>query len=279
MTKRQKRELGILIVVVVVAIIAGSYFRTCSRNEAPSVSHPIMSSPSMPTRIVAKVNGKEILSGEVDKCSRATIGAMEMNDAEIPQKMRDEVRRASLSQIIEEILLEEGAEARGISATDEEVTAFIDSEFRSEFDSEEEFLAHMEADIGLNLEDLKKMVHIWIVREEMLNLFTADLEITEEEIDTELKMYEEMLEGHPGGKVPPPAREEAAESLKHRKAKEKYDLWMDTLIAEAEIEILDPELSASKPLGENAFHAHGEASTQDQTERSDPNAQPDDSDE
>jgi hypothetical protein len=276
MTKRQKRELVILIVVVVVAVVTGSYFRTCAKNEAPSVSHPLMSSPSMPARVVATVNGKEIRSAEVDKCSRATIGAMEMNDAEIPQKMRDEVRRASLSQIIEEILLEEGAKARGISATEEDVTAFIDSEFRSEFDSEEEFLAHMEADIGLNLDDLRKMVHIWIVREEMLKLFAADIEVTEEEINTELEMYEKMLEGHPGGKVPPPAREEAAESLRHRKAMEKYELWMDTLMADAEIEILDPELQALKSPEEIPFSGHGMPTSQDPAEHPDADGQPDD---
>ena len=260
-----------MIVVIAVAVVAGSFVRTCSKKETPSFSHP-----PLPPRVVATVNGKEIQSSDVEKCSRATLGAMEMSDEEIPQKMRDEVRRASLSQIIEEILLEEGATARGISATEEEVTAFIDSEFRSEFDSEEEFLAHLEADIGLNLGDLRKMVRIWIIREEMLELFSADIEITEDEIDIELKMYEEMLEGHPGGKVPPPSREEATESLKHRKAMEKYEIWIETLVADAEIEILDPALQAVKPLGENAFHAHGEAGAQDKAELPGADGPPDD---
>lgn len=263
--------------IVAVAVVAGSFVRTCSKEEAPDAFHSLMSPTSTSPRIVATVNGNEILSSDVDKCSRAAIGAMEMNDAEIPQEMRDQVRRASLSQIIEEMLLEEGAKARGVSATDEDVTAFIDSEFRSEFDSEEEFLAHMEADIGLNLDDLRKMVRIWIVREEMIELFAADIEITEEEINAELKMYEEMLEGHPGGKVPPPSREEAGESLKHRKAKEKYDLWMDTLIAEAEIEILDPNLQALKPLTEGPFQGHGMPSSQEPAEHPNADGQTDNS--
>jgi len=271
MTGRQKRELLILVAIVAVAIVAGSFARTCSKAETPSVFRP-----SMSPRIVATINSIEVWSGDVDKYSRATMGAMEMIDEEIPQQMREKVRRAALTQIMEEILLVKSAKARGVSATEEEVTTFIDSEFRSEFDSEEEFLKSLEADIDLGLDDLRKMVRSWIIQKEMLELFAADIEITDEEINTELKMYEEMLEGHPGGKVPPPSREEAAASLKHRKAKAKYELWMDTLMADAEIEILDPELQAPEPMEENAFHAHGESSNQDTAEHPDADGQPDD---
>lgn len=271
MTVRQKRELLILVAIVAVAIVAGSFVRTCSTAETPSVSRP-----SMSPRVVATVNNIEVWSSDVDKYSRATIGAMEMNGEEIPNKMREEVRRAALSQITEEILLVEGAKARGVSATEEEVTTFINSEFRSEFDSEEEFLKSLEADVGLSLDDLRKMVRSWIIREEMLELLAPDIEIADEEINTELKMYEEMLEGHPGGKVPPPAREKVVANLKRQKAETEYELWMDTLIASAEIEILDPELQAPEPMEETASSAPKEPGYQYHAERPDADGQPDD---
>jgi len=125
----------------------------------------------MSPRIVATINSIEVWSGDVDKYSRATMGAMEMIDEEIPQQMREKVRRAALTQIMEEILLVKSAKARGVSATEEEVTTFIDSEFRSEFDSEEEFLKSLEADIDLGLDDLRKMVRSWIIQKEMLELW------------------------------------------------------------------------------------------------------------
>lgn len=274
MTGRQKRELLILIAIVAVAVIAGSFVRTCSTDETPSAPRP-----SVSPRIVATVNDIEVWSEDVDKYVRATMAAMEMNDEEMPQNMRREFRRAALSQIVEEMLLVEGAEARGVSVTDEEVVSFIDTELRSEFGSEEEFLASLEADIGFDLDDLRKMVRPWIIREKMLDLFAADIEISEGEISTELKIYEEMLKNHPGGDVPLPSHEEIAANLGHRKAETKYKLWMDTLMAGAEIEILDPELQASKPLEETASQAPEEPGHQDQAERPDVDVQPNDTEE
>jgi hypothetical protein len=269
MTGRQKRELLILIAIVAVAVIAGSFVRTCSTDETPSAPRP-----SGSPRIVATVNDIEVWSEDVDKHFRATMGTLEMNDEEMPQNMRREFRRAALSQIVEEMLLVEGAEARGISVADEEVASFIDTELRSEFASEEEFLASLKADIGFDLDDLRKMVRPWIIREEMLEFFAADIEISDEEINAELKMYEGILKDHPGGDVPLPSREEVAASLRRHKAETEYVLWMDTLMASAVIEILDPELQTSKPLEGAASQAPEEPGHQDHAECPDADDQP-----
>ncbi len=270
MTGRQKRELLILIAIVAVAIIAGSLARTCSTDESPGAPRHSASS-----RVVATVNGSEIQSEDVDKYFRANLGMMDMKDEDIPANMRREVRQAALTQIIEETLLIEGAEDRGVSVNDEEVDSFIDAELRSEFASEEEFLASLEADIGFDLDDLRRMVRPWMIRKEMLELFAADTEITDEEIDAELKMYEEILRNHPGGDVPLPSREEVVANLRRQKAETEYVLWMDTLMADAEIEILDPELQASEPVEDAASQAPEEPGHQDQAERPDVDTPPD----
>ena len=274
LTARQKREIVILVAVVAVAIVAGSFFRTCSNSETRGVP-----SHSASPRIVATVNDTDVRSEDVDNYFRATIEAMEMRDEEMPQKMRREISRTALSQIVEGILLAEGAEARGVSASDEEVDSFIDTEVRSEFDSEEEFLSSLEADVGLSLDDLRKMVRSWILRDKMIDLFAADIEVSEEEIDAELKMFKEILKNHPGGDVPLPSRDEVAANLARQKAEAKYALWMDTLMASAEIEILDPELQASEPLGDAASQTPGEAGHQGQAEGQDTDIQPDDTEE
>jgi uncharacterized membrane protein len=253
MTGRQKRELLILIVVVVVALVAGGLFRSYQGREKP-VASQLQPSP----RVAATVNGAEILSEDVDKYFRATLGMLDMGNKEIPSKMRQEVRRNSLTQIVEETLLVAGAKARGIPITDEEVESYIDSEMRGEFHSEKDFLESLEADIGFDLKDLRKMVRPWIAKDKILKLLAEDIEVTDEEVEAEIEAYREMLKDHPGGEVPLPSREEVAANIRMRKAETEYELWMDTLLAEADIEILDPELQPGG-LAEGSAHASPEA--------------------
>ncbi len=269
MTGRQKRELLILIAVVAIALVAGSIFRSFSGNKAPEATQP-----TQRPRVAATVNGAEILSGDVDKYYKATLSMLDMEDDEMPAQMRQEVRRTSLAQIIDETLLIKGAEARGISVTGEEVDSFIDSEMKTGFPNEKEFLESLEADVGFNLDDLRKMVRPWIAKEKMLVLLAADLEVTDEEVDAELEAYREMMKDHPGGEVPLPPREEVAAVLLERKAESEYEIWLDMLLAEADIEILDPELRSPEPERGTSVAASEESGEQNHNGHLDTGAHP-----
>lgn len=102
--------------------------------DAPAVP-PAKPVPAVLPTIVARVNGVDIPSSELEKAIRnleANVGN------EIPAERRNEVYRGILDQLVEMRLLEQEAAARNIKATDAEVAQGID-EMKKQAPSAEAF--------------------------------------------------------------------------------------------------------------------------------------------
>ncbi len=243
MTKRQKRELLILVIVVALAVVAS---KLLGGHFGGDVSLP--EKTPQPPLVAAIVNGEEISSSTVDLCYTAALWMHDLDREDVPEDMRRPLRQNLLDMIIRDKLLAEGAEASGVSVTDEEVEQTIQEQFLPpEFSGEEEFLETVKADLGPAADSLWEMVRNLKLASKMQERLSEGIEVTEEEVDAELVAYAEALKHHPGGEVPLPPREEARDNLVRRKAELEFARWIDGLLAEADIEIVDPDLQAPIP--------------------------------
>jgi len=241
LTGRQKRELLILLVVIVLAVgagkLAGHYLR---RAEHPA-------EPGNRPRVAARLDGMDIPAGTLDKYYRASLWLHGLTEQSVPEEMRKLLRQNALNQVIRDRLLARGAEAEGVTVTEDELEQIIGEEFRSQFASNEEFAAALRQDVGLAVDDLKEMVRSLRLAQKMEELLMPGITVSESEIAQEHAYYAELLQHHPGGEVSPPARAELEQFIRARKAREELNRWIDGLLAEAAVEVLDPELEVPGP--------------------------------
>ena len=241
MTARQKREILILAIVIVVAAGAGMAYRQFTSGGAGDTGAPGRPRKTSPSDIVARVEGQEITRATLDKYYGVTLGLHGLDAATVPGTMQRRLMVSSLKQIIDERVLASAAASRGVDVTEEEVAGMVE-QAKKTFASEEEFADNLNNDLGLTVDELKEMLFYQKLAEEVRQTFAEGLEVAEGEIDQRLKDYEGMLQEHPGGEVPLPSREEVKAEVAFGKADRLYTEWLDGAVAAANVEIVDKSL-------------------------------------
>jgi len=132
--------------------------------------------------IAARVNGEVIkksdLDAQVEKLKEQYPQMFEGADAE--GRLLDFQQRL-LDNMINNVLIRQAAEERGISVSDDDVQAQID-ELKSGFETEEQFSQALEQ-AGMDVATLEEQVRDQLITEQLLAELTADVAIDDEQVD------------------------------------------------------------------------------------------------
>lgn len=153
----------LFVAVLLVALVAG--LTACGSNE-----------------VAARVNGEEISRAELDE-------QVELLRAQSPQMFEGEegesrildFRRRLLESMIDNLLVKQAAEERGVAVGDDEIDAQID-DLRAGFPSEEEFESAL-ADANLTLSDLRDQIREQLTTQRLMEELAGDDGVTDAEVE------------------------------------------------------------------------------------------------
>jgi len=132
--------------------------------------------------IAARVNGEVIkkseLDAQVEELKEQYPQMFEGADAE--GRLLDFQQRL-LDNMINNVLIRQAAEDRGITVSDDEVATQID-ELKSGFQSEEQFTQALEQ-AGMDVDSLEQQVHDQLITERLLEQLTSDVEIADADVE------------------------------------------------------------------------------------------------
>jgi foldase protein PrsA len=145
--------------------------------------------------VAATVNGEEISKAELDaQVNRLMEQSPEMFEGEEGESRLIDFKRQLLDNMINNVLIRQAAEERGITVTDEEIDAQI-TDLKAGFPSEDEFNAAL-ADANLTLEDLEQQLRDQLATQRLMEELVGDETVTDEEIaeyyETNKAQFEEQ---------------------------------------------------------------------------------------
>lgn len=186
--------------------------------------------------VVATVNGEEIigrdLTTSVDQFSQAAIA--QGVDVSNPQ-FKDAVREQSLEVLINTELLKQEATERGISVSDADIDARIET-LETDLGGAD-VLDERIAELGIDRERLKEDVRDEIVIQTLLEQIFAEAEVavTEEEVEA---VYESAGGAEAGLPALEEVRPQVEAQIQASKEQEAIDNFIDSLRQEADIETM-----------------------------------------
>ncbi len=132
--------------------------------------------------VAARVNGEEISSTELDEqIEHLREQSPQMFEGEEGEARVLDFKRRLLESMIDNVLVRQAAEERGISVSEEEIDTQID-ELKAGFPSEDEFNTAL-ADAGLTLADLRDQLSEQLVTQRLMEELAGDAEVTADEIE------------------------------------------------------------------------------------------------
>ncbi len=139
--------------------------------------------------VAARVNGETISQSEIDEeIERMKTEYPELFSGADAEGRELDYREQLLQSRIDQLLVTQAAEERGIDVSESDVDEYID-EIRSSFPDEEDFQAQLEAS-GVTEEDLRRQAHDQLLVEQLVDEVSGDIEITDEDIQ---EYYEENI--------------------------------------------------------------------------------------
>ncbi len=121
-----------------------------------SVSRSADSVPADGDAIAAKVNGKPILMDDLNKNLKLAIERNRSIDQEVLPEEQETLKKKILDTMIDELLLEEIADADGITVSDKEVEETI-KQFKQRYGGDAKFIQALQTS-GRTLEELKDII-------------------------------------------------------------------------------------------------------------------------
>ncbi len=132
--------------------------------------------------VAAIVNGEEISKAELDaQVDRLKEQSPQMFEGEEGESRMLDFQRQLLDNMINNVLIRQAAEERGITISDEEIQAQI-ADLQAGFPSETEFNAAL-ADANLTLADLEQQLRDQLATQRLMEELVGDDEVTDEEIN------------------------------------------------------------------------------------------------
>jgi len=272
MTRRQIRELVILVVVVVAGVLIGMAARIW-RGPSPTAQAPrspaggaVREFVSIPdNRVVARLEGEAITGAVLNRYVNFHLGIAGVDIASLPPDQIDFIRHETLNQMAEERILERYAKERDIEVTAEELAAKL-AEARSFYESDEEFEKDVREGLHVTAGELKAFMRNLLLKEKVLAGFEPAEPITEEQVKRELASVKERMEKHPGGPVEI-TKDLVRSHLEERARLEAYTKWLEEQLAALDFEIIEPSLVAPPfpAFGEDTWDASGAPSAKEAT--------------
>ena len=153
----------LLVTALIVALVAS--LTACGSND-----------------IAARVNGEEISRAELDE-------QVEILRAQSPQMFEGEegeerildFKRRLLESMIDNVLVRQAAEERGVTVSDEEIDAQLE-DLKAGFPSEEEFETAL-ADANLTLADLRDQLREQLTTQRLMEELAGDADVTDAEVE------------------------------------------------------------------------------------------------
>ncbi|MGQ9584355.1 MAG: peptidylprolyl isomerase [Anaerolineae bacterium] len=189
----QKKTLTVLLLLVpAVMFLAG-----CAQGETPvptasvqgtvptepspatvsSTTSPVPTPEAAPEGVAARVNGKpislEVYQKQVAQFETALRAQGVSLDSAEGQETLKQVRRQVLEALIDQALIEQGAEALGISVRESEVSAHVETSL-AEGGGRERFLQWLEAN-AMTEEEFRSMVRSQLLTNALIDHVTSDL--------------------------------------------------------------------------------------------------------
>jgi foldase protein PrsA len=131
--------------------------------------------------VAAIVNGEEISKAELDaQVNRLMEQSPQMFEGDEGESRLLEFKRQLLDNMINNVLIRQAAEERGIAISDEEIDAQI-NDLKGGFPTEDDFNAAL-AEANLTLDDLKQQLRDQLATQRLMEELVGDEEIAEEEI-------------------------------------------------------------------------------------------------
>ena len=151
------------------------------------------SNPTVSEDIVARVNGKEITSAELDKQFQLNLNAVQQGTQQLPTPEETQLLKFQLlSQMIENEILLQMAASSGLTATDAEVETKY-TELKSRY-TEEQFQEMLKQQ-KVQPEDIKKDMRRSLTLEKLVSKeITSRIEVNEAEIQ---EAYDKNKEQRP----------------------------------------------------------------------------------
>lgn len=131
--------------------------------------------------VAAIVNGEEISKAELDaQVDRLREQSPQMFEGDEGESRMLDFKRQLLDNMINNVLIRQAADERGIVITDEEIDAQI-ADLKAGFPSEDDFSAAL-AEANLTLEDLEQQLRDQLATQRLMEELVGDEEVTEAEI-------------------------------------------------------------------------------------------------
>ena len=234
--------LGICISVLVGATVAcGGSSQSPTSDETQSPTEPsgeptAESSSGNGQDAIAVVNGEEIGKDELDTQLDQLRTSYESQDRPFPEGAElAELERLVVGQLVQESLVLQEAEARDITATDEEVQSRYE-ETAASFADEEEFNQALEAE-GLSQSDLERLISNNLRIEKLFSSVIDDADVgpaTEEELRELYELASQQQELPPFEEV----RAQLEAELMSQRQNGIIESFIEGLEAESNIEVL-----------------------------------------
>ena len=194
--------------------------------------------------VALRVNDREFSQAEFDQVVDQVTQEFQMYGVPADD---EQIREQAIDRLVQEALLLEYAEEKGLDASQEE----IDDEFNQFMmmygaQSEEEFLAQLEAEGFEDKAEVEDVLELEVQINKLIDIYSEEVDITDEELQQAYDDYVEQMEqmeGAEGQEVP--TLEEIEEDLRQNMIQEEATpLLLETieeLREEADIEILVDE--------------------------------------
>lgn len=235
--KNKTKVISIIIVLIIVVAGVVVFKNNTSSNKPDSEKTTTLETDKDNTPvIVARVNGVEILSNDVDNQTQALINSsLPPGVTDVPAELETEARKQALQIMINQEILYQTAVGSGVEVSDEDIQSQIDSIIQR-FPSEAEYKTALAADnISEDIlrQDIKKQLTVQKYVDTVVD--TDGITASEEEIQALYDKYSEAQENMP-------ALEDIQEQLQAEIVQGKFNTQISAIIdqlrEQADIEIL-----------------------------------------
>lgn len=188
--------------------------------------------------VVAVVNDEEITRDEFvsiyEPQFEQMAGQAEMSGEPVDQ---DQLKQETLDLLIDNRLLVQEAESRGLSATDEEIDELLTTyATNSGVESPEEYLAQLEEQQDLSADEVREQIADGVTVQSLVDDEIGDAPASEEELR---ELYDQAVASQAEGAELPPfeeVREQLEEQVRSQKQQETYQTLVDAAREDADIE-------------------------------------------
>lgn len=253
MTRRQIRELLILVALVAAGVLVGMGVRTwtgrtrsggastgAGSRQGPASDSGSRFIPIPDDKVVARLEGKDITGAMLSKYVDFNLGVAGVQVANLPPSEVNFARRQSLNQMAEDMIVERYAQEHGIEVASQEIEATL-AEARQAYESDQAFEKDLSEVLHVSYDELSGFILRLLMKQKVVAAFEPAEPVTEEEVNRKLEAFREQMKSHPGGPVEV-TKELVRSHLEERARRKAYEVWLARQMEDEDLEILEPSL-------------------------------------